>query len=139
MPLGREFFEKQRLLFNNFFRFFGFVKHSLRQLPELQLLEDFRQLVGVGLFHLERFEVEVDGHIGADGGEELRHLNIFDGSLDLLLHLALEFGGAGEELLNGTELTDEFGGSLLTNAGTAGVVVGRITHEGEEVDDLRCR
>lgn len=55
---------------------------------------------------------------------------------DLFLLFAFEFVGRGEEVFDGTEFLDEFGGGFFANAGDAGDVVDGVSHEGEDVDDL---
>src|SRR3712207_7250033 len=47
------------------------------------------------------------GNVGSDGGEELRHLDVFHGRFHLFAHLALEFVGVGEELFHAAKLIDE--------------------------------
>ena len=57
-------------------------------------------------------------------------------SLDILLLLALEFAGVGDDSFNGTELGDEFFRRFFADARDAGDVICGIAPEAEDVDDL---
>jgi hypothetical protein len=71
-----------------------------------------------------------------DGGEffgEEGFLGVLD---DLFLLFAFEFVGGGEEVFDGAEFLDEFGGGFFADAGDAGDVVNGVAHEREDIDDL---
>ena len=134
--VGRIFFKKRRLFWSAFLGVFCFMEKFLGKSLKLELCEDLAELLLVGLGHLQLIEVEVDGHICADGGEELRHLDVFFGVFHLLPHFSFELVGVGEELFTRSEFIDQLHGRLLSHAGATGIVVGRVTHEGQQVDDL---
>ena len=123
LPVGRDFSPTEK--------FFG---KSLK----LELCEEFSELLLVGFGHLQLIEVEFDRHIGTYGSEKLRHLDVVLGVFHLLAHFSFELVGMCEQFFTRSELIDQLHGSLLSHAGATGIVVGRVTHEGEQVDDLVC-
>ena len=91
---------------------------------ELEFGEDFGESCRVGFLKLQSVEVEVDGNIGADGGEKLRHAYIVDSALNLLAQLAFYLCRVFEDGVDAAELGDELGGCLRTYARTTREVVG---------------
>ena len=67
---------------------YKFIEKTLK----FQFGEDFGESGCVRLFNLQRVEVEIDGNVGADGCEELRHTNVVDSRLNLFAQLAFDFG-----------------------------------------------
>ena len=106
-------------------------------MAKLVLGADGGKPLAVRLLARERIERDLQRHVGADRGEELRHLRVLRAGGHLLGHLALEVSSVGDQVLNGAELREERGGSLLANALDAGDVVGRVAREREPVDHLR--
>ena len=66
--------EKVGLLRNLYFLL---AKKSLGEALELKVAEYFAKLVGVRLRHFKLVEVKLYWHVGPDGGEKLRHLDVF--------------------------------------------------------------
>ena len=70
---------------------FCFFKIAVRHGLELQFVEDFPQFRLVGFLHLQFVEIQLDGHIGFDGGEEFGEADLLLVRLHLGLHRALQF------------------------------------------------
>ena len=116
--------------------FFSFFKKLVGKGLKLQLIEDFPELLLIGVGEEESLKVERDRHIGFDGGQGFRHAYVVDMLLHLFLHGTLEQVGMGKKLFHRSKLIDELHGGLLPHSGTAGEVVGSVAHEGEQVDHL---
>ena len=136
LPVGRDFVKKRRLFWRVIFCVFSLTEKFFGKSLKLELCEEFAELLLIGLGHLQLIEVELDGHIGTYGSEKLRHLDVVLCVFHLLAHFSFELVGMCEELFTRSELIDQLHGSFLSHAGATGIVVGRITHEGEQVDDL---
>ena len=73
--------------------------------------------VRVGCLRLDRFDRELDGHVGVDGRQALAHPDALDVVLQALaIHLALHFGGALERGVQRAELLDQLLRALVADA-----------------------
>ena len=100
------------------------AQNSLEQVAKFQFLENFSQLLFVDFFALQTFEVESDRNVDFYRREEFREFYVFDVALYFRLDCSLEFVGALKQVLDGTELIDEFHSCLLAHARTTWNVVG---------------
>ena len=127
------------MLINSFFLFCRFVKELVLQRLEFQFCEYLIEFLFVRLFNLQTVESKVlQRHVGLDGCEEVTHLDVVDSTFHFLAHLPFELVGVLQEVIDTSELVDEFYGGLLTDTGASGEVVGAVSHQGEQVNDL-CR
>ena len=113
-----------------------FLYEFVQQTLKLQFGEDFGEACRVRLLKFQRVEVEVDRNVGSDGGKELRHAYIVNGSLHLLAQLALYLCRVLKYGVDASKLGDELGGSLRSHAGASGEVVGGVAHQCQEVYHL---
>ena len=134
--LGLKFREYIELLILLFWAFFRFVKYLVCEALELQFLEDGGQFLVVGLHDSQVVEFCFHGHLGADGGQVLRHLDVFHVGLYPLAQLPLQLVGMRQQFFYASKLVDEFPGRHLSHAGAAGIVVRRVAHQGQHVDNL---
>ena len=114
----------------------GPSEYAVQQRAELQFGENLPEGLGVGLASGQGLHVQVDGHVGLDGGEELGEGDLFAVVLDLLAEGAFQLVRMLQQCLYAPELCDELLGGLLSDAGAAGDVVGRVAHQSQHVNDL---
>ena len=123
-PVGRKFCKEIELPVNGHLRFFAFFKNTVGKRLHLQFGEQTTQFVLVGFDKFQIFHIEVDGHIGFDGGEEVTHLDIVDMFFHFLAQLTLDFARPFNQSLDTSKLVDEFHGCFLTDTRTAWEIVG---------------
>ena len=115
---------------------FFFLENAFDEVLELQFFEEGAQGVFVGLCADEGFEVERDGNVGLDGGEELREAYLLGVVLHFLPQRAFQAVGVGQEVVDAAKFGDELLCGLLADTGTTGDVVRTVAHESQQVDDL---
>ena len=112
------------------------VDQALGEGAEFQLVEDLAQGLQIDGFAAQFVGLEGDGYICYDGGQPFGHADLIGVLDDFLLLSALELIGVGEQILDGTELLDEFLGILGAHARATGDVVGGVAHQAQDVDEL---
>ena len=135
LPVGRKFGKEIELLIYNFLRSLTFFKNSVCKAFHLQFKQQFAQFVLVWFHEFQSFHIELDGDIGFDGCQEVTHLDVLHMFFHFLAKLAFDFWRAGQQLIDAAKFINEFGGCFLTNSWTAREVVGRVAHQGQQVND----
>ena len=104
--------------------FLWFVEKLVGKCSKFQFGENRTQCLLVWFHHLQIIHVQFDGNIGANRGEELRHLDIIHRCFNLLTKLTFHLIGVAQQVFNCSKLVDQFYGSFLSYARTAWEVVG---------------
>jgi hypothetical protein len=108
------------------------IREEGLEVPAAELLSERVLVAGAGGQIVQR---HVDRRLEIDGDEPTREPHAVGVVGDALAGLPADRGGVGEHALEVPELLDELGGLLLAHARDARDVVGRVPHQGEEVDD----
>ena len=80
--------------------------------------------------------VEFHRSVKHDGGQMFRHETLFSEIPDVFGLFSLEFIDMGDQVLHAAIFTHKDGGVLLTNAWDARDIVGGISPEPKDVDEL---
>ena len=112
------------------------VDDTLGERAELQFIEHLAQCHKIHGHTLQRFLVPVEWHIGLDGGKVLRQPDLLGIIFHLRLQCAFQLIGVAQQILNGTELLNEFFRRFRTHTGAARNVVGGVAHQSEQVNHL---
>ena len=106
----------------------------LQQRRELKFGEQLAQGFDVGLSHLHRVYVQLDGGVAIDGGQFFAKQHRVAIVLQrLTISFLFDFRSALQSLLNCTEAFDEFDGTFVTDAGSAGNIVDGVAAQSHHV------
>ena len=111
----------------------------IQQLSELEAFEEFLKLVVVRLLKLQKVHIEADWNLLVDSRQPLALLDLFDVVLNLFLQRTLQFVRRSQQILDASELLDEFLSCLLPHSRAARNVIDGISHQSQHVDNLRRR
>ena len=112
-------------------------RQFLQERVELQLAIEVREGVDVGFFLGQQRLVQRDGHIRADGSEEARELDILHLALHFRAQCPFDLVGMGEHVIDRAELLQQRHGRLLSYSLATWDIIACVTHQSQQVDDLR--
>ena len=84
-------------------------------------------------------QVQFDGHIGLDGGEELRESDEFLVGLHFRLQCTFQLVGIGQQVLDASELGNQLLCGFLSHTRTSWYVVRGVPHQTEHINHLQRR
>jgi len=103
---------------------------------ELELDEQLLEGVRIGFTHRQFAPLRVQGNIPINGCQMFGEQGLFPVLHQVLPQLALEFPDLLQEVFNAAILSDQFRGSLRADTRNTRDIVGCVTHQSEDIDQL---
>ena len=118
----------------------GGCAEVLEERSKAQLTVERGERSDVGLAPLEKVQIELQRHVGGDGGELLGEHHLFALLLEgFAVALVGNFAGVVQSVFHAAVFADQLGGALFANAFGTGNVVNGVAHEGHHVDHFAGR
>ena len=106
----------------------------VQQAAKLKLAEQLAQPVDVGLLAGQAVQFDLERHLAAQGRQFLGQTGQLAVVADPVAQLALDGVAVAEDVFEVVPLGDELHGCLLTHPGNARNIVGRVAHQGLDLD-----
>ena len=108
----------------------------LQQEAELKRFVDLAQGVFIQVLALQQVHIQRDGNVQCDCSQPITVANLLLVLRHFLLYGTFEFVCSLQESFHAAKLLNQIGGRLLPHSRASGYVVGGVSHEAQDVDDL---